>query len=752
MTRTVFFRLMPLVLMLCVLNSADASADAEVLVPTVQWIRSFNADVAPAFEGVSDISALNEIYLVGSTDGTLPGQTSAGAADAYIRKYDIDGNQLWTRQFGTADDDWAVGVAAHPWGSYVVGISANQAFVYTFDTEGTIGWTRLFDTPEGTRAQDVFVDNAAVYVVGYTMGTLPGQTSGGSIDAFVRKYDLSGNEIWTRQFGTTNMDHAWGVTGDSSGIYIAGSTYGAFTDQVQSGGGDAFVRKFDLNGNELWTRQFGSSGDDHGTRITINNSGLYVVGSAGNVLAGQTYSGYTDSFIRKYDANGTEIWTRLYGTSNFDEASDVVINEDKIHVVGYVGERMPGDDSGSSDADLHIFNSDGNEVGSRQFGTSRDDGASSVCAIGSNLYIGGSTELAFPGEIDMNHAGAYLRKYDADSNEVWTRQFGASKSLPDATYAYRVASHQAVYVAGVTRATFPGQVNYGGQDVYLRKSDLEGNELWVRQLGSSEDDSVQALRVNDYDSSIYLAQDGHIRKFDSLSNELWDRAFGSDVIDLAPNIGGIYALGALGYITTTGQYLRSYNNDGIENWSVQIPAHERARAMDANSYGIYTLGQSNGSTYLRKYNNYGGIDWTSQIDGSSCWMFTEIAVRNEIFLNGQGNQGSCIVKYDIDGHMIWSKTFDVSRLTIAADINSFSAAWDDGNIHVNHYDFEGNLVWSTMFGTSEWDTVVDIAFDDTFNDESIYVTGQTSDGVLLAKLTMAAVDYDFLYLPIITDN
>ena len=136
-------------------------------------------------------------------------------------------------------------------------------------------------------------------------------------------------------------------------------------------------------------------------------------------------------------------------------------------------------------------------------------------------------------------------------------KYGRDSLVPQrayATHAHRVASHQAVYVAGVTRATSPDQVNYGGQDVYLRKSALEGNELWVRQLGSSEDDSVQALRVNDYDSSIYLAQDGHIRKFDSFSNEVWDRAFESSVIDLAPNTWGIYALGALGYITPAGEW------------------------------------------------------------------------------------------------------------------------------------------------------------------------------------------------------
>ena len=48
--------------------------------------------------------------MVGLTRGALPGQTHLGKSDAYVRKYDGDGDELWTRQFGSRGLDMADGV------------------------------------------------------------------------------------------------------------------------------------------------------------------------------------------------------------------------------------------------------------------------------------------------------------------------------------------------------------------------------------------------------------------------------------------------------------------------------------------------------------------------------------------------------------------------------------------------------------------------------------------------------------------
>jgi hypothetical protein len=82
-------------------------------------------------------------------------------------------------------------------------------------------------------------------VAGVTCGAFPGQTSAGSCDAFVRKYDPSGNELWTRQFGfgVGGDDVAFGVAVDGTGnVYLAGFAESTLFGQTEGGGG--FVRKY----------------------------------------------------------------------------------------------------------------------------------------------------------------------------------------------------------------------------------------------------------------------------------------------------------------------------------------------------------------------------------------------------------------------------------------------------------------------------------------------------------------------------
>src|SRR5262249_44182778 len=142
-----------------------------------------------------------------------------------------------------------------------------------------------FGTNTSDVANGIAVDTSGVYVTGSTAGTLPGQTSAGDegafpLDAFVRKYDASGNELWTRQFGTVHFDQANSIAADASGVYVAGGTGGVFPGQTGTGV-DAFVRKYDSSGVEVWTRQFSATATsyDIANGIAVNGSEVYVAGT-----------------------------------------------------------------------------------------------------------------------------------------------------------------------------------------------------------------------------------------------------------------------------------------------------------------------------------------------------------------------------------------------------------------------------------------------------------------------------------------
>src|SRR5262249_3762163 len=137
-------------------------------------------------------------------------------------------------------------------------------------------------------------------------------------------------------FGTSSNDSCTGVRADANGsIYVVGRTFGAFPNQTNAGGADAFVRKYDSDGNELWTRQFGTSTPDIATSIAIASGGtVYVGGTTSGTFPGQISAGSTDIFIRKYDPSGNVLGTRQFGTTTIDQGASVGVTTDALYVGG----------------------------------------------------------------------------------------------------------------------------------------------------------------------------------------------------------------------------------------------------------------------------------------------------------------------------------------------------------------------------------------------------------------------------------
>ena len=123
--------------------------------------------------------------------GELKGQKKSGRTDSYLRRYDTAGNEVWTRQFGVGTFSEGRAIAASDSEVYVAGATRNNAFVRKFDASGTELWSRQIATAPGMEDQirGIALDGSGVYVAGSTADELPGQSSSGNVDAFVRKFD-----------------------------------------------------------------------------------------------------------------------------------------------------------------------------------------------------------------------------------------------------------------------------------------------------------------------------------------------------------------------------------------------------------------------------------------------------------------------------------------------------------------------------------------------------------------------------------
>jgi Bacterial Ig-like domain (group 3)/SdrD B-like domain/Beta-propeller repeat len=641
------------------------------------WTRQFGST---GFDQASGIAVgATGVYVAGLTSGTLPGQTSAGNFDAFVRKYDAAGNELWTRQFGTADVDGASGISVDASGVYVVGsvggehfvgslpvgggflpgqtsAGAGDAFVRKYDPAGNEIWTRQFGSADADGATAVSVGASGVYVVGSVGGSrlvgggggsLPGQTSAGYQDAFVREYDAAGNQLWTRQFGSTGLDNANGVAVDAGGVYVAGGLFGTLPGQVNAGSGDAFLRKLDASGAELWTHQFGTDGDDAALAIATDASGVYVGGATTGIFPGQIPFGGEESFVRKYDAGGTDVWTREFtGLLPGEDFARAVDADGNVYVAGVLnGILIEGEPV--SGGFVRKYDAAGNVLWTRQVDAATFDEIDGIAVDASGVYVAGTIDFGavLPGQAGAGDRDAFVRRYDADGNEVWTRQFGSPGD--DQATAIAIDS-TGVYVAGTTFGSLAG--SSGGQDAFVRAYSSGGSLLWTSQFGSPGDD--QATGVAAGASGIYVSgtttgalpgqtssgrQDAFVRRLNPGGAEGWTRQFGTAGADSATGVAadgsGVYVggftAGAFAGQTSSGgddAFVRKFDAGGADVWTRQFgtPGSDRVNGLTSGGAGVYVAGQTDGT-----------------LPGQT----------------GAGDQDAFVSRFDADGNPVWTRQF-----------------------------------------------------------------------------------------------
>lgn len=207
----------------------------------------------------------------------------------YLRKYTPEGAELWTSRFGNSQSlENPFGVTVDATGVYVLLITgpSGELVIRKYDARGNLLWTRRLDMLVGSPGTGLAADATGVYVVS-------GYRSGGYS---FRKYDAGGNELWTRQLDKISAFvngkylggiYPSGVTADATGVYIAG--YKTFAHALpgqcaSSSGGDSFVIKYDRDGAELWTREFGTPDAAWASGVAVDANGVYLVGREGTAM------------------------------------------------------------------------------------------------------------------------------------------------------------------------------------------------------------------------------------------------------------------------------------------------------------------------------------------------------------------------------------------------------------------------------------------------------------------------------------
>jgi len=320
--------------------------------------------------------ANGNIYIVGSINNTLTSSTAiatpgahqttfGGVQDAFIAKFNASGIRLWGTYYGGTGGEIAQGIDIDNNGDvYVTGSTSGtsssssiatagtfqsvysgasyDAFVVKFNPTGV----RLWGTYYGGNGSDmsrkiVAANDGSIYILGDTKSTdviaSPGAHQlafggGTQEDAFIVKFNNSGNRLWGTYYGGSGFDQSDYIITDQFGnVFIAGGTNSsssiATTGAYQStigGGVDAFLVKFNNSGVRQWGTYFGGSSSDRGSGglaididgniymsgYTFSNSGISTPDAYQSIFAGSQ-----DAFLAKFNTVGVRIWGSYYGGS-----------------------------------------------------------------------------------------------------------------------------------------------------------------------------------------------------------------------------------------------------------------------------------------------------------------------------------------------------------------------------------------------------------------------------------------------------
>ena len=343
--------------------------------------------------------------------------------------------------------------------------------------------------------------------------------------------------LWENTFGGSSDERGESVQQTSDGGFILLG----LTESYGMGNDDFWLIKTDSDGNELWNKTFGGSGDDVGRSVQQTSDGGFILlgESRANVFA------KFDFWLIRTDSDGNELWNKNFGGSRHEFGYSVQqTSDDGFILLGYA-------DSGAGGYDFWLVRTDsaGNELWNKTFGGSVSDYGISVQQTSDGGFIlVGSTDSYGAGRSDV-----WLIRTDGDGNERWNKTFGGSEN--DHGRSVQQTSGDGFILAGWTKS-----YGAGDEDSWLIRTDGDGNELWNKTFGGSDSDTGYSVQPTSDGGFILLGStksygagndDFWLIRTDGDGNELWNKTFGGSGEDDGKFVqqtsdGGFVLLGETG--------------------------------------------------------------------------------------------------------------------------------------------------------------------------------------------------------------
>lgn len=269
-------------------------------------------------------------------------------------------------------------------------------------------------------------------------------------------------ELWSQSFGTELSQSMRSVAVDADrNVFVFGDfegtvSFGGDYLEAPNGKSDLILAKYDHFGNHIFSKRYGDSSNQYATQVTVDDAGNVIL--LGRAFGTVTFSGdladvldargTDDVFVAKLDNDGNHIWSRIFGGNDPDRAERVTVDSDGDVLV-------TGTFTGTVDLGSGPFISNG----ARDAFVLKLDGTAGVHMF--SMRIGGTGDDYGFGISSDRENNIYIAGRFADTVEI-----------------------------GSTTRT-----SNGGSDIYVAQLSPNGDAQWSRSYGSQDDDTAYDLEV-----------------------------------------------------------------------------------------------------------------------------------------------------------------------------------------------------------------------------------------------------------------
>ena len=306
----------------CGTTTSYGSGGKDILV--VKFGKDFSIIWQKTIGGVNDEFVTDRPSLIENPDGTIVimGNTDAGIIgddDFLLIKLDADGNVLWSKAYGGTSNERGLTVEKYLDGGYLMGgntysypVGKNNIYLIRVNELGDVIWNWSFGNTirSATQLSDILIsEDSSIFVCGAYDG-FPSQSN-----SYIAKLDKNGLLQWIKTYtSSSSSGSGWeGVTNlklMNNSIIATGSTIGA----SQHGGGDALLINLDFDGNVLWSKVYGGTGNEWFYELKVDTNQDITIGVYSNSVGFGDY----DIGLVKLDSLGNVINYNVYGSTGIE--------------------------------------------------------------------------------------------------------------------------------------------------------------------------------------------------------------------------------------------------------------------------------------------------------------------------------------------------------------------------------------------------------------------------------------------------